>query len=71
MLVSGYWILKGKYPYIIQHQVFSILPNMAQTLFQTIGFGSYLGFGYCNLLFPVYPGLGGCKYGYNPICNFS
>jgi hypothetical protein len=32
MLVSGYWILKGNYPYFIQHQVSSILPFIAQTL---------------------------------------
>jgi len=30
MLVSGYWILKGNYPYFIQHQVSSILLLMAQ-----------------------------------------
>ncbi len=24
MLVSGYWIFKGKYPYFIQHQASSI-----------------------------------------------
>jgi len=40
MLVSGYWIVNGSYPYFIpakdgifdQHQVSSILPLLAQTL---------------------------------------
>jgi hypothetical protein len=40
MLVSGYWIVNGSYPYFIpakdgifdQHQVASILPLLAQTL---------------------------------------
>jgi len=44
MLVSGYWIVNGSYPYFIpakdgifdQHQVSSILPLMAQTLILNI-----------------------------------
>ncbi len=36
MLASGYWILKGNYPYFIQHQVSSILQLMAQKLISKI-----------------------------------
>jgi len=36
MLVSGYWILKGNYPYFIQNQVSSICQFMAQTIISKI-----------------------------------
>ena len=33
MMVSGYWILKGNYPYFIQHQVSSIASPRHQYMF--------------------------------------